>query len=279
MEKEILTGEKIQQMADIYIGNKEDFSFNPFIYQQEEKHCPLDSINETFSNPPIVFCYSHCIYSLTEKIHLFKNDFVLLTHNSDENINDCLEVNHLLSYPQLKKWFSQNVCFSHPKLHYLPIGLANSQWPHGDLSFFKDKNLDDPFIKSEKVYFHFNISTNHSKRTECYDILKDKIPFLSQVTPSENLERLQKYEFCICPEGNGIDTHRFWECFYLKVIPIVVDSPFVQILKKERVPIPIVILDKWEDFDESNLQYTDFSFDHLEIYLSDFEKKIRNTIK
>jgi len=32
----------------------------------------------------------------------------------------------------------------------------------------------------------------------------------------------------ICPRGNGIDTHRFWECLYRGVVPIVKDSQWVK---------------------------------------------------
>ena len=32
---------------------------------------------------------------------------------------------------------------------------------------------------------------------------------------------LLNYMFVICPEGNGIDTHRMWEALYLRTIPII----------------------------------------------------------
>jgi hypothetical protein len=271
MDKLIVKGERIQQIADIYLGNEDDFRYNPLIYQQKEKHCSLDSIVKEFENPSIVFCYSHKIFQFSQKIRFFKNEFILLTHNSDQNIKEYNEVNEILKYPKLIKWYTQNLCMEHPKLHYLPIGLANDQWPHGNLDIFKyeevTKNLKN---KSEKVYFNFNIHTNYHKRIECYESLKNKIHFLNPIPPFENLLRLKNYEFCICPEGNGMDTHRFWECIYLKVVPIVIDSDFIQILKKNN--LPMLILKKWEDYDESKLKYNDFSFENLEIYISDFQK-------
>ena len=277
MDKLIIKGERIQQIADIYLGNEDDFRYNPLIYQQKEKHCSLDLISEIFDNPSIVFCYSHKIFQFSQKIHFFKNDFILLTHNSDQNIKECNEINEILKYPKLIKWYAQNLCVEHPKLHYLPIGFANDQWPHGNLDIFKNeeimKNLKN---KSEKVYFNFNIHTNYHKRNECYEYFKYKIQFLNPIPPFENLLRLKNYEFCICPEGNGMDTHRFWECIYLKVVPIVIDSDFIQILKKSN--LPMLILEKWEDYDEYKLKYNDYSFENLEIYLSDFEKKIKNNV-
>jgi hypothetical protein len=41
---------------------------------------------------------------------------------------------------------------------------------------------------------------------------------------SKYIEELSKYKFAISPEGNGIDCHRTWECLYLGVIPIVIES-------------------------------------------------------
>ena len=36
--------------------------------------------------------------------------------------------------------------------------------------------------------------------------------------------KLSYYKFAICPEGNGVDCHRIWECIYLGVVPIIIDS-------------------------------------------------------
>ena len=79
--------------------------------------------------------------------------------------------------------------------------------------------------------------------------IKDKndyIPFLNVIDSDLNIKRLSEYKFCICPEGNGVDTHRLWECWYLKVIPIVIRTDFIDILM-EKIKLPIIILNKWED--------------------------------
>jgi hypothetical protein len=88
--------------------------------------------------------------------------------------------------------------------------------------------------------------------------LKNKLDWLPLVSPNENLLRLAEYEFCICPEGNGVDTHRLWECLYLEVVPIVIESDFTTILKS--LNIPIFVLNSWHDFDEKNLNYTNYDF-------------------
>jgi hypothetical protein len=93
----------------------------------------------------------------------------------------------------------------------------------------------------------------------CFNRLKHKLEWLDEVPPRENIQRLSEYEFCICPEGNGVDTHRLWEALYVKCIPIVIKSKHIDILQKQ-LDIPLVILDSWDDFDISKLDYTAYTF-------------------
>lgn len=256
-----ITGEKIQQLCDNYLGNQEDFNFNPVTNKHVTKHIYLTTINEPFDNQSRIFCYSHNINLLSQKIHLFKNNFILVTHNSDGEIRETDEIFTILNCEKVQKWYGQNICFEYPKLYFLPIGIANSQWPHGDLSIFDDRNfMQNLSIKSNKVYFNFNIDTNKIKRQPCYDKLINKLEWLNNISPIENLKRLSSYEFCICPEGNGVDTHRLWECLYLKVVPIVIESEFTNILLKQN--IPLIVLNNWDDFDSSKLNYNDYNFNN-----------------
>ena len=56
--------------------------------------------------------------------------------------------------------------------------------------------------------------------------------------------------FVVCPEGNGIDTHRMWEALYLKTIPIMKKNMISKFIKKAN--IPVLILDKWSDLSKFN---------------------------
>jgi hypothetical protein len=85
---------------------------------------------------------------------------------------------------------------------------------------------------------------------------------LDNISPSENIVRLSQYNFCICPEGNGFDTHRLWEALYVKTVPIVIQSEFTKILQKNNVPL--VILNTWDDLNVSNLNYNDYNFNNYE---------------
>jgi len=261
----IITGEKIQELADVYLGFSKDFDYNPRIKNQKNKHLEFDNIPEIYNNPPIIFCYTHNIVLLANKLNNFKNMFTLITHNSDDNINENNDsVRKILLSEKVEKWYSQNVCFIHEKLIPLPIGAANSMWKHGNLqiydNFGKDGLRQLHLWKTKKVYFNFSIDTNIEKRQLCYDSLIKKIPFLENMIPFNNLIRLSKHQFSICPEGNGVDTHRLWESFYFQTVPIVLKSPFIEVLRS-NYNLPMVILNSWDEFDESKLNYSDYNFD------------------
>ena len=55
----IITGERIQQLAEIYIGYGEDFDYNPLIKIQKNKQKLITSIIEPFNNPYIIFIYTN----------------------------------------------------------------------------------------------------------------------------------------------------------------------------------------------------------------------------
>lgn len=258
----IITGEKLQQLCDIYLGLQEDFYYNPVIQQQTKKQFDLNYLNSDFENPYYIFCYSHRIYDLSNKIHLFKNKFTLVTHNSDYDIRNEKHILNVLESTNLDKWYAQNICFHHSKLYFLPIGIANSMWSHGNLiSFNSNVVLHNINNKSKNFYFNFKIDTNKINRTICFNSLINKLEWLNNISHTENIIRLSQYRFCICPEGNGVDTHRLWECLYLKVVPIVIKSDFTEILNKNN--IPLVILNSWDNFDESILNYDSFDFENV----------------
>lgn len=268
----IVSGEKLQDIANVYLGIDNDFINNPYINKQTNKHKNMLEITNNYNNPNIVFCYGHRIDLLADKIKYFTNDFILITHNSDKNIIDNdIYIKNIYNSNKLLKWYAQNVCFKHNKLFFLPIGIANNQWDHGSNfhKFYNTLTNDTEQIKKYKsIYFWFEINTNKEKRTNCYNSIINKIPFLNKLNTYDNFKRLSEYEFCICPEGNGTDTHRFWEALYLKCVPIVINSSFINIIKS-NTNLPMIILNSWDELVINNLQeYNTFDFKICEKYLN-----------
>ena len=272
----LITGEKIQTLCDYYIGTNDDFNFNPIIRNQTPKHINIDNYNiEIIKKLKVnnIFCYTHlidgeianfnnerCINNLKNISIILSNistKFNIIFHNSDGAFKN--EHKSLLQISNVNKIFTQNLSIeSEDRIIPLPIGIANSMWRHGNLNIWKQILETNSLVNKPKfIYFNFNINTNTVKRKKCYDIITSKtIPNLPNTDYLNYLTILSSYKFAICPEGNGLDTHRFWECLYLKVIPICLKNHITEYYSKN---FPIVLLDDWN---ELNIEKMDEIFKH-----------------
>jgi len=267
----IITGEKIQNICDYYIGSHEDFNFNPSIKNQVSKQINIDNYNIKNIkklNIKNIFCYTHIIDGLVagfsqQKCKINKDNLInillnistpfnIIFHNSD----GCFFCSHreLLKISNLKKIYTQNLSIEpQERIIPLPIGIANSMWRHGNLNIWNEilKSNSSLENKPNYIYFNFSINTNTVKRKKCYDIITSKnIPNLPNTDYLNYLKIISSYKFAICPEGNGLDTHRFWECLYLKVIPICLKN---HITEHYSNTFPIVLLDDWNNIDDNML--------------------------
>lgn len=253
---DIITGEKIQFISDIFLGNLDDFKFNPNVMKYHKNKCiNIKSIKHKINNNNKIFCYTHLLNNideLIEKLNYMKNKFKLIFHNSDSVLLD-EHVSKLLTIDNIEIIYSQNCDvikkYNKPIIP-LPIGIGNSQWKHGNLDIIREIYYKD-IKKNNNIYFNFNVKTNLNKRQLCYDIiLKKGIKWNTNKQYKEYLQELKSYKYAICPEGNGTDTHRFWECLYMDVIPICIKNKLVDYYSKY---FPIIILDKWEDLNIESL--------------------------
>jgi hypothetical protein len=154
---------------------------------------------------------------IREFFHEFRGQkrFVLVSGLSDYSPSTFFtdqELFKLLENPLLIEWRAQNVCTEHPKLKHIPIGLEDTQSKLDFCEKYSDELKQIP--KMEKVYTNFSPDTNpherenfvsHSQKTDFETYMKD----------------MARYKYVLCPMGNGIDTHRFWEAQVCGCIPIV----------------------------------------------------------
>jgi hypothetical protein len=114
----------------------------------------------------------------------------------------------------------------------------------------------------------FKVATNFEARSLCLNLLTPTIDFLPIIGPSENIKLLQRYKFCVCPEGNGLDTHRLWEALFVKTVPILLRSKFSENIQM-TTKLPMILLDSWEELDVKKMpDYESFDFDVGRKYLS-----------
>lgn len=245
MEDIILSGERFQELCDVYCGSQSDLNRNPIIAAQVHKHLILDTLNHPWDNPRILFCYSCALDTLMMKLHLLTNPFILVSHNEDNNVTE--QFLPIANHPLLIQWFAQNGMIRHPKIRWIPIGIANQMWPHGNPDLFLQPCAQlNSFPKQYDVFFNFSVHTNPTARQSCRTVLESKgLQFTPQLPLSTYVPVLASHRYVICPPGNGVDCHRIWEALLVGVIPILLRSVFTETIAET---IPCILLNSWNEF-------------------------------
>lgn len=244
-----VTGEKLQELMDYTIIFNNQLNIRVVETQLRRTKCNGHIFNGLLNDLCIpkkiieaksLFVYTYGLDMFLERIYpLLNNPFVLMTHNSDYEINSKYE--RYLNEGKIKRWYSQNVSFEHAKLISVPIGVANSQWEHGNLELL-DKIRNENLPKTNLVYKNFDVKTSIGRRLGVLERTQH-IPLTRGRSQEEYLKDIATSKFNICPMGNGIDTHRMWESIYLGSIPIVQDC----VNNRQYSELPILITNGWKD--------------------------------
>ena len=237
------------------------------ILNQDKELITYQQRNIVLKSGDVIFCNSSRIellfYYLRKSDKL--NNLKLITHQTDKEINEKLFRKKPRS---ISKWYGINVNYNHKDLVPIPIGLANNYSPKNLLikDFLKFKPSQ---YKKQILYVNNRRNTNHNERDNTYKIFSDK-SWCKLDEPNLPMKiyqnRLDEYNFILCPIGNGIDTHRIWEAIYSGSIPIVKKHITFSYLEG----INCIQVDKFENITEKML--TDFlnekrnqNFDKLKI--------------
>ena len=210
-----------------------------------------------------------------------QNDYYLFSHNSDAVIDE--KYKNLLSEKVLY-WFAQNLDFKiSDNVLPIPIGLENRWYQKNG----KLKPIKKVVMKNTKknllILSAFNTETNIIRK----DVknLAGKKEFITQLNSNykmQYLDHLSRSKFNLCPEGNGLDTHRIWESLIFNSIPILVKSSFSKNFK--QLGIPLLVLDDWSELlslkkNDLNIYYDKYSdinmrkfstFDYWENFINQY---------
>ena len=245
-----------------------DFCYAPKIRYRDD----YDHLQNTF-NPialkPLNFVYTHTFYvkQLFGILQHLKGKFVVITHNADENIDTTYTIPG-----NVVCWYAQNANVTDPRVMGLPIGIPNAHWDKG----YKRRVAMVECLKrahtyTNLVYIDHTTSTNPAKRKEPYAVLEGQAWVTARHgTPFETFIRnVHSHKFVVCPEGNGMDTHRMWEALYMGVIPIVVRAAW----NRYFTDMPICFIDKWTDLTEKflNAEYNRIKSQHWDLSKLNFE--------
>ncbi len=262
----ILSGEELQQLCDVTVITREIEAFHrslPSTVKKVYLDGPYDY--DLLNNAKKVFVYTHILDEFIERLWPNMNGkYILMTHNSDHGICP-----HHLPFlnsneDKLIHMFSQNTHIEHPKLTALPIGIANSMWPHGQVSSIQHLvSLKDP-IKKERIYVNVSEGTNREHRSKVLDTMHRNplCDFYPQNRPHKvYLEEMAGYKWVLSPKGNGVDCHRLWECMYAGSIAICDNSVNARAFKD--MGLPIILVDDYNDITLEWLNSQSVSYEGL----------------
>tara|TARA_Y200000002_G_C22615049_1_gene635604 strand:- start:395 stop:1297 length:903 start_codon:yes stop_codon:yes gene_type:complete len=214
----------------------------------------------------------------TKNLTLFIKDFKYFVDNDLHNIKEnttinilddpfkscCYSVYNYKNFLNNKKIKIVNTENWNDKLHMkvniIPIGFESKSVKNGmEEKMIKisknQKNLNDKPLKILNNT-HFLIhkkpkSGSYNQRQEVIDKLKNNklVDFWNKKKTKEETWKLHdNYSFELCPEGNGLDTHRFYEALLLNTIPIVKRNS----LESMYIQFPCVIVDDWGEITKEN---------------------------
>lgn len=160
----------------------------------------------------------------------------------------------------LVSWFGYNLVQAHPKLKPVPLGIPPKIW----LRFGHEAGRHDLFIETlnhflqvkparRKIAYWGSQGATTNSRTEVFEQIQnlDYITITDRRNYLDYLQDLSEHQFILCPKGNGIDTHRFWEALYFGAVPVVKNSLYMD---SYRGVFPILFIEDWSEFQKYSPQ-------------------------
>ena len=243
------------------------------------KHNYPDFRIDKIKQNDIIFVKTDLLRSfLTQVYASISCQFYLITGSSDYPIDDkYLEV---LNHGKIIKWFGQNMTLSHERAVKVPIGFEENErrvngpadGEGGDQLLLaqlhsKKKCFDD---KANGLLITYASDTHRSRR-DINRIFSGKAfaKFIPKMRFEDYMLAINDYRYVLCPRGNGVDTHRFWEILLMGSVPVVEKGGLSDLYEK----FPCVIVESLSDLSEIKSMIINFSYDNVKA--NNIEKYLR----
>jgi len=257
-----VTGEFLQSLCDYTVLNRD---------KATEEHvwvdaaCPKERqlLIEELWAPEVLNARSLFIYPMGDSCtsnHVFSlvwpNLRLIIFHNSDFSVDYKVIAAFLESHPQVHVWAENSIRW-HPRIRCVPLGEENRIWRGGSIE-------DDPPITiSRRAERSIEICLPHWGlthpirevwRAEAEALSIPQLNKATKMAKEDYLEFLTGCRAMLCPRGNGLDTHRVWECLAKGTWPIVQDNAHTQLLLRQYPSLGLLTIDSPEDLDELELR-------------------------
>ena len=206
--------------------------------------------------------------------------FILISAMEDTQLPNEIDIefmNKLVSNPYFKHWFSINKTIpDNSNFTSIPYGL--DYWTLSFKSYFGEKiqtfndqnlTLENIVNKSlhfskriPKIYANFHLHLTDGRNGGYRSKLKNIIPIniiyyeTYVLTRTQYWDKCSNYSFVVSPFGHGFDCIRTFESLCLGCI-VIMKKSFLDIIYED---LPILLVDNWEDINESLLEKTMISF-------------------
>jgi hypothetical protein len=266
---QIISGDRIVSLVDIVLCTNDIYNYHKHLSNYNKNVVIIKDfrrVNDTILKSIIsdiskkrikIFLYTHILSQFIEYIlpifETLDNTFIYYIHNSDDSFED--EHKKLLDSSTTYRVYSQNINTSikdnNNKLRLLPIGIANAMFDHGNMIILYKTMCDMYTRKKEKnIFTSITGRVTHDSRVSLIKVLEENpeynMSMYKSLEYSEYTREMGKHYFVLCPRGNGIDTHRFWEALYMGAIPVLIQTEetcitnFINYILELRIPCYIV---------------------------------------
>lgn len=267
---DILSPFDFKSIADVHMGSIP----NPPEYSDQLRKLNLQII-PCFQDGVVIFVDPWQIDEFVKDIlPLIHVKFVLMSGDSDDSNPKPSAWQILSKDTRMIHWFMHNYNLSLQDPYWnrtTPLPVGNSQWNQHKENLIKvldegyglrDGMHLNPSIKvstNKWILASFNVPSNPDARQPVWDLACKSTGKLAPVTTciqgqslEEHYKTVSEYKFVLSPHGLGLDCYRTWEALYLGTFPIVKTSS----LDRSYENLPVLIVQDWEDIDESLLQET-----------------------
>ena len=132
------------------------------------------------------------------------------------------------TFPKIPKcihqWYCTNCNIEDPRIIKIPFGVG----PDSVDQLNRTREQFDIGSKESKTYRKDRVlstwSNSTNERAYIKASLDQSIFDIEPCEPSKFFGKLATYKFCLCPEGNGLDSYRILESLYMGCIPIIVTN-------------------------------------------------------
>jgi hypothetical protein len=214
-----------------YVSGSTLILYSDYIYDDHVKN--VEQSIEQMKPGDVILVKIDLIDEFFTKIFIkLTKPFILITHQGDYST----DIKHAkyLNDSKLLVWFGQNPGFKHRKHIPIPIGIENSfyfpdkiEYQRNLTSLRTSRQLIPWKERKYLLYLNYNPNTNSKKRmnlAKMFRLFESVLIITEKVDYPTYMSHIENSKYVICPQGNGLDTHRVYEAILMGSIPIVEHS-------------------------------------------------------